>query len=52
MSRVAVDDVLMEEFDDELKKLERCITRAWTEIDEALHRMSHATLFFVRIHKH
>ena len=48
MARLSVDDALADELGQEMDKLERCLIRAWTEMDEALHRMSHATLFLKR----
>jgi hypothetical protein len=48
MARLSVDDAMANELNEEMEKLEQCIVRAWTEMDEALHRMSHATLFLRR----
>lgn len=47
-ARLSVDDAMANELNEEMEKLEQCIVRAWTEMDEALHRMSHATLFLRR----
>jgi len=46
--RVAVDDALFNEFQESLTKLEKCLVSAWTEMDEAIFRMSHAMTFLKR----
>jgi len=48
MARATVDDLLADEFIEEINRLEKCLTRAWTEMDEALFRMSHAVTFLKR----
>jgi len=48
IGRVSVDDTLVNEFEEELTKLEQCLVRAWTEVDEALLRISVATTFLKR----
>jgi hypothetical protein len=47
-ANVAMDDSLLNEFVDELNKLEKCIVKAWTEMDEAIFRMQHSLTFLKR----
>jgi KilA-N domain len=42
IARVGLDEVLVYEFEQELQRLERCLVRAWTEMDESIHRISTA----------
>jgi len=44
----AMPSSMLNEMNDDIDKLEYCLASAWTEIDEALFMMSHATTFLKR----
>lgn len=44
----AMPTAMLNEMNEDIDKLEYCLTSAWTEMDEALFRMNHATTFLQR----